>query len=298
MTAEARWTVREVLQWTRDRFSKEGLGSARLDAEVLLAYALSCDRVGLYLDLDRPLDPSERGRYRELVARRLQREPVAYLVGEKEFWSRSFLVDARVLTPRPETELLVEQSLHALRDFRAPRVLDVGTGSGIVAVTLAAERPDALVVATDISADALAVARQNADRHEVTIEFREGDLLDGLGDQPAFRLIAANLPYVAHAERDSLEPELLREPAGALFAEADGLALLTRLIRTAPPRLEPGGLLLLEVGQGQADAVSALLREAGFSDDVAVHRDLAGIERVVSARLPLGRSERGRSEGA
>lgn len=290
MSAGSLWTVREVLSWTTERFSQDELESARLDAEVLLAHALGLQRVGLYIDLDRPLDDAERSRYRALVSRRLQREPVAYLVGEREFWSRSFLVDARVLVPRPETETLVEHSLITLRELVTPRVLDVGTGSGVIAVTLAAERPDARVVATDLSADALEVAAANAARHEVEVALHAGDLLEALPDmEPPFHLIAANLPYVAPGDRDSLAPELLQEPAGALFAEDGGFALLKRLIRAAPECLRrPGGTLMLEVGLGQAQAVTQLLIDAGISDRVTVHRDLAGLERVVAGRLPGG----------
>jgi release factor glutamine methyltransferase len=290
MTPAQLWTVREVLAWTSERFAQVGVGSARLDAEVLLAHALDLQRVGLYLDLDRPLSEDERGRYRALVSRRLQREPVAYLVGEREFWSRVFGVDARVLVPRPETETLVEQALITLRDFAAPRVLDVGTGSGVLAVTIAAERPDARVLATDISVGALEVAAANAARHDVEVTLHAGDLLEALPPaEPAFDLVVANLPYVSPAQRDTLAPELLAEPAGALFADEDGLALLRRLIAETPGRLRrPGGALLLEVGLGQAAVVRQLLIDAGISDRVTVHRDLAGIERVVTGRLPPG----------
>jgi len=290
MRADGQWTVREVLAWTFERFNRDGLESARLDAEVLLAHAMDLQRVGLYLDLDRPLDDAERGRYRALVSRRLQREPVAYLVGEREFWSRSFSVDARVLVPRPETETLVEQALVTLREFTSPRVLDVGTGSGVIAVTLAAERPDAQVVATDVSADALEVAAANAVRHEVAITLYAGDLLEALpAGEPLFQLVAANLPYVAPGERDSLAPELLAEPTGALFAGDGGLALIKRLICAASAHLQrPGGAVLLEVGVGQATTVTQLMIDAGISDRVTVHRDLAGIGRVVEGRLPKG----------
>ena len=282
------WTVREVLAWTRERFVKAALDSPRLDAEVLLAHALGADRVQLYLDLERPLDELERSRYRDLVARRLERQPVAYLVGEKEFWSKSFLVDERVLVPRPETETLVEQALVALRDHTAPRILDVGTGCGAVAVCLALERPDATVFACDQSAQAVAVARENALRLEAPVTFYESDLLDALGGlgEP-FQLVVANLPYVAWSERETLPPELRFEPQGALFADDDGLAVLARLIQEAPSHLvRPGGRLLLEVGAGQADRVCQCLIRAGFSETIEVHRDLAGIERVVAAALP------------
>ncbi len=290
MSAAQLWTVREVLAWTSKRFTQDGLESARLDAEVLLAHALDVQRVGLYIDLDRPLDDTERDRYRALVSRRLQREPVAYLVGEREFWSRPFAVDARVLVPRPDTETLVELALVALREYTAPRVLDVGTGSGIIAVTLAAERPDARVVATDLSADALEVAAANAARHEMQVTLHAGDLFDALpAQEPPFQLMAANLPYVAPEERDSLQRELLAEPPGALFAEDGGLAVVKRLVRAVSAHLErPGGVLMLEVGLGQTREVAQLLMDAGISDEVTIHRDLAGLERVVSGRLRGG----------
>ncbi len=284
------WTVRDVLGWTTERFTEEGLESPRLDAEVLLAHSLQVERMGLYLDMDRPLDPAERGRYRELVLRRLDRAPVAYLVGQREFWSRAFAVDSRVLVPRPDTEILVERALKLIEQVRAPRVLDVGTGSGIIAVTLAAERPDAEVLGVDISADALDVAAANARRHGADVRFLAGDLLDALdAGEPPFHLVVANLPYIPQKDRAGLAPELAAEPPGALFVEGDGLGIISRLVRAAPRWLaHPDGALALEVGQGQAEAVRALLVEAGISEGVSIHRDLAGVERVVSGRLALG----------
>jgi release factor glutamine methyltransferase len=280
------WTIRDVMSWTRDRFARAGIDSARLDAEVLLAHALGCPRIMLYTDLERPLSAPERDRYRALVSARIQRRPVAHLIGEKEFWSRRLRIDPRVLVPRPETELLVEKTLEVLRGQVRPRVLDVGTGSGAIAIALASERPDATVVATDRSRAALELARENAEQHEVTVSFHAGDLLDALPQETApFQAVVANLPYVDPAQRDTLAPELGHEPPEALFAEEQGLEQIRRLVASAPRRaLAPGGWLLLEVGAGQAPAVADRMRAAGCADEPAVHPDLAGVERVVAAR--------------
>jgi len=281
------WTIRDVMSWTRDRFVRAGIDSARLDAEVLLAHALGCPRIMLYTDLERPLSAQERDRYRALVSARIQRRPVAHLIEEKEFWSRRLRIDPRVLVPRPETELLVEKTLEVLRGQVRPRVLDVGTGSGAIAIALAAERPDVTVVATDCSTAALEVARENAAQNEVTVTFYAGDLLDALPeDTLPFQAVVANLPYVDPAQRETLAPELGHEPPEALFAEEQGLGLIRTLVATTPRRaLAPGGWLLLEVGAGQAPAVADLMREAGSEGEPAIYRDLAGIERVVAARF-------------
>jgi release factor glutamine methyltransferase len=283
--ASSIFTVREVLGWTTERFRRAGLPTARLDAEVLLAHAVGCDRIGLYVDLERAVAPEARAAYRELLTRRLERVPVAYLTGQKEFWSRTFSVDARVLVPRPETELLVERALVVLRELPAPRVLDVGTGSGALAITLALERQDAEVTATDVSSDALDVARANAARLGARVAFHAGDLLEALPSAaPPFHLIVANLPYVAEAERPRLEPELHHEPALALFAPEDGLALIRRLAATGRGRLvTPGGHLLLELGMGQRAEVEEALVAGGFTPPITFHKDYAGIARIACA---------------
>jgi release factor glutamine methyltransferase len=284
---ERLWTVRDLLKWTAERFARAGLASPRLDAEVLLAHALRCDRVALYVDLDRPLHDDERAPFRELVRRRLAREPVAYLVGAREFWSRPFRVDGRVLVPRPETETLVEHALALLPEGAPRRVWDVGTGSGCIAITLKLERPACEVLASDASAAALAVARENAAALGADVAFHEGDLLAALpADAPPVDLIVANLPYVAEADRPALAPELGFEPAVALYAADDGLALIARLAREAPARLvRPRGVLLLEIGASQAQAVEGRLAAAGFAGTIATRKDLAGQDRCVVARL-------------
>ncbi|MDY0000460.1 MAG: peptide chain release factor N(5)-glutamine methyltransferase [Polyangia bacterium] len=281
------WTVRDVLGWTTERFRKATIPSPRLDAELLLAHALGGDRVGLYIDMDRPLSEDERARYRGLVSARLERRPVAYLLGRREFYSRAFEVSEAVLVPRPETEVLVEQALASLEGVEAPRILDLGTGSGAIAVTIAAERPDARVVATDLSAEALEVASRNAERHGVGIQLRRGDLFDALTvEDPPFHAIVANLPYVSADQRGALEPELGFEPPLALFAKGDGLEVIRRCVAGAPARLaRPGGRLWLEIGADQAEAVCAMARDQGPAAEPRVIRDLAGLSRVVCAEF-------------
>lgn len=280
--ADDLWTILKVLQWTQQRFAERGLRTPRLDAEVLLAHVLGCDRVKLYTHFDQPLKKEELGAYRELIKRRLGGEPVAYLVGRQEFWSLPFAVDPRVLIPRPETEGVVEAALELLAGRPSPKVADVGTGSGAIAVAIAHERPDARVVAIDRSPEALAVAKDNAANNGATVELLEGDLLAPLEGRGPFDLIASNPPYIADRDFSSLPPEVRCEPRLALTSGPEGLEAIRRLAAGAPPLLADGGALVLEIGAGQAEAVRALLGEH-FSS-VEVRRDLAGIGRVAIAR--------------
>jgi release factor glutamine methyltransferase len=253
--------------------SAAGAESPRLDAELLLAEVLGVDRSRLVLDAAEPVGADAAARFDALVARRVAREPVAYILGIKEFRSISLAVDRRVLIPRPETELLVEVALSL---GVGARVADVGTGSGAVALALAAERSDLSVVGIDISEDALAVARSNGARLGLPVEVVCADLLDAA----PYDAVLANLPYVVAAS--SLAPEIeLYEPAGALFAGPDGLDAIRRLAAVAGERRVP--FLALEIGSDQADAVTALVRAAGF-ESLACRRDLAGHERVVVGR--------------
>jgi release factor glutamine methyltransferase len=309
--APARWTVMDVLRWMTSRFSERGSTTPRLDAEVLAAHALGATRVQLYVQYDRPLVAAELDALRELVKRRQGGESVAYITGKKEFWGLELGVDARVLVPRPDTETLVDEALARLGARRAgageateaaggdgaaaagdgppARVVDVGTGSGAIAVALAKSagkgRAACTVVASDVSPDALAVARANAERHGVAITFVEGDLDAPLGPHAPFDLIAANLPYVPAGEIAGLAPEVRAEPRLALDGGADGLDLVRRLVAAAPALLAPGGAIVLEIGDGQAAATAALLTAAGFTG-VRVRRDLGEIDRVVSAVKP------------
>jgi release factor glutamine methyltransferase len=283
------WTPLRVLDWTTRRFEAAGVDSPRLSAQVLLAHALGCDRVGLYLQFDKPLGPDELGRYRELVRRRLAGEPVAYLVGTQEFWSISLSVDDRVLIPRRDSETIVEAVLEAVADrASALSVADIGTGSGALALALARELPAARVVAIDVSADALAVAGDNATRLGLAdrIELRRGDLLAPLAAEERFDIIVANLPYVPSGDLAGLAPEVKREPRGALDGGADGLDLVRRLVAASARHLAPGGLIALEHGFDQDAAVRRLLDGApGGFQPATTRADLAGRPRVTVARL-------------
>ena len=279
--ADESWTILRVLQWTQGRFSERGLPSARLDAELLLAHVLGKDRVGLYMHFDQPLEVDELTAYRELIKRRLGGEPVAYLVGKKEFRSLTLNVDARVLVPRPDTEATVELALECVATIEAPRIVDVGTGSGAIALALKQALPAATVLATDRSAEAAEVARGNAVKLGLSIEVVLGDLLATV-DGP-FDLIVSNPPYIPSHEIALLAPEVRREPRLALDGGADGLDLIRRLITEAAPKLSAGGRLVLEIGDGQAPSVTAVLIAAGYWD-VTAKKDLGGIDRALSAR--------------
>jgi release factor glutamine methyltransferase len=236
------------------------------------------------------LTPEELGALRALIKRRQAGESVAYLTGRKEFWKLEFAVDARVLVPRPDTETLIEEALARLGEKGEPggpppRIVDVGTGSGAIAITLAKLRTDAAVFATDVSAPALEVARANAERLAAAVTFVEGDLAAPLAAHAPFSLIVANLPYVPAGDLASLPLDVRTEPALALDGGADGLDLVRRLVADAPALLGSGAALALEIGDGQADATRALLGDAGFTD-VQARKDLAGVERVVSGVKP------------
>ena len=278
------WTILSVLQWTEKRFGERGLGSPRLDAQLLLADVLQKDRVYLYTHFDQPLGPDELAKYRGLIQRRLGGEPVAYLVGKKEFRSLELLVDARVLVPRPDTETAVDAALLHLPADGAGRVVDVGTGSGAIALALKKERPALEVLAVDRSADAAAVARGNAEKLGLAVEVVEGDLLAPVAARGPFALIVSHPPYIPSAEIAGLAAEVQKEPLTALDGGPDGLAVIRRLIADAPPLLADGGALVLEVGAGQAPAVAALFAADGRYDPATTTKDLAGIDRAVAAR--------------
>lgn len=281
------WTIEAVLRWAADDFRARGMDSPRLDAELLLAHAISSTRIKLVLESKRPLEPSELARFRELVRRRRAREPVAYILGHREFYGRSFRVDRRVLIPRPDTETLVEVALrrtHALS--LSMRALDLCTGSGCVAITLARERPTSRVLGTDVSNAAIEVARENALRlGAYNTAFAAGDLFSAVGARLCFDVIVANPPYVPSSEVPSLAPEIRDyEPRGALDGGAEGLATVRRLVAGARPHLARLGTLAVEVGAGEAPAVASLFKEAGFAS-IEIARDCGRIERVVSGML-------------
>jgi release factor glutamine methyltransferase len=274
-------TVREVVVPAAEWLGARGVPSPRLDADRMLAHVLELQRLDLYLDLERPLIPAEVDAFRELVRRRGRREPLAYVLGSWSFRGLEIAVDARVLVPRPETEWLVERALARIAEVQAPQVLDVGTGSGAIAIAIAVERPDATVIATDVSEDALALARSNAETHQASIDFHQGNLLAPVVGS-RFDLVIANLPYVGEGE--AVDPEVSGfEPAVAVFAPDHGRALIERLIREVPIVLCPGGVLALELGHEHAAWAVERSTEAGLVE-AASEYDLAGVERLVFAR--------------
>lgn len=285
MSSERSWTVLELIRWTADHFASRGIESPRLDAECLLAHALGTTRLKLYLDFEKPIAEAERSPFRELVRQRADdRVPVALLTGCKEFWSLNFEVGPEVLVPRPETETLVELALQrASNPEDELTILDVGTGSGAIAVSLATELPKARLTAIDISPGALEVARRNAETHGVSgrIRFLEGDGFAPVAGE-RFDLVLSNPPYIAERDEPQLAPELQHEPRAALFSGADGTELLGRLAAQAGDRLAEGGFVAFEIGAGQSEWLAGQLAQTGLAE-ISVHRDAAGRPRVVSA---------------
>ena len=269
----------EVLRRSTEHLAARGSETPRLDAELLLGRALGLERIELYMHLDRPLSGAELEEARALVARRARREPLQHVLGEWGFRRLTLTVDARALIPRPETEIVVERALALLDGRDAPRVLDVGTGTGAIALAIANEHPGARVTAIDVSADALELARENAERTGLEIELLQHDLEAGLPDGP-WHLVVSNPPYVDPADREALAPEVRDwEPEAALY----GSGMHQAIAASARPLLVPGGGLVLETGEGQAAAVAAALEALAYRD-VVVTRDLAGRDRVVEGR--------------
>jgi release factor glutamine methyltransferase len=277
-------TVLEVLQSATGYFQKRNIESPRLNAEHLLAHVLSLKRIELYLEFERRLPESNLAPLRELVKRRGSGEPLQHLLGTVEFCGRSFRCDKRALVPRPETEQLVELLLtHFRSEIEYSRMVDVGTGSGVIALTLAAEFPKAEIVGADISEDALLLARENAEHLGVAdrVRFLRSNLLENV--QPHFGLIVANLPYVSTEDRQNLSCEVLHDPEVALFAGARGDELVRQLIAQAPAWLRPGGMLALEIGIGQSETLVAALIEKNYRD-IWTEKDYSGVIRFLFAR--------------
>ena len=293
------WTVGRLLKWTTDFLKERGADSPRLDAEVLLAAAKSCERIALYTAFDEVVSEEVRGKFRDLVKRRADGAPVAYLVGQREFYSLRLRVTPDVLIPRPETEFVVIAALDHLRvessnadipqsAIRNPqlRVADVGTGSGAIAVAIARHAPQCRVTAIDVSAGSLAIARENAAKHQVAerIDFAQGDLLSPLPADRQFAVIASNPPYVSESEYAALSPQVKdHEPKQALLAGPTGTEVIERLIPQAAERLLPGGLLVLEVSPMIAGRVVELIAADGRFEPGAIVKDLAQQARVVKA---------------
>jgi release factor glutamine methyltransferase len=285
--AQPAWTVRSLLAWAREWLQRRGVESPRLDAELLIAHALRCDRVRLYIDHDKPLSAEELAAVKPLLQRRAEREPVAYILGVKEFYGRPFAVGKGVFVPRPETELLVQLALSALPAEGDLRALDLCAGSGAVGVTLCAEQPRLSVELVELSPAALEYTRANASRHgQGRATVLQGDLFEPLGEPEArYCAVVANPPYVQSGERARLQPEITQhEPALALYAGADGLDILKRIIAAGPRWLRAGGFFGVEIDPLQGEAVAALCMQAGLGR-ARVVKDLAGLDRFVTARL-------------
>jgi release factor glutamine methyltransferase len=285
--------VHEAIQWAFRLFQARGFSVPRLDAEALLIHLLKVQKVDLYLDRMRQLNEEERAGFALFVQRRLEGEPVAQITGSKEFWSLDFMVNRNCLTPRPETEFLVERALEIYRSrsvltHETFRIFEIGTGSGIISICLAREIPQASVIATDISLSALDVARENARRHGVSemIEFLEGDLFAPVCEKKDyFDLIVSNPPYVAGKDLKMLPREILAyEPYHALYGGEDGLTYYQLIIPESIHFLREQGWIALEVGCGEADQVINMLRQTEKFTDLAIQKDFAGIPRIVSAQ--------------
>lgn len=278
-------TPLELVRLTAGYLKEKGVEGARLDAELLLAHCLGVPRIQLYLQFEKPLEDREVDAYRELVRRRARREPAAYLTGSREFWSLDLRVDARVLVPRPDTERLVEEAL-ARATAAEGHLLDLGTGSGAVALAFLSERPGWRAVGTDTSTGALEVAADNAQRLGLSERFeaRQGDLFEPVSGE-VFDLVVSNPPYIPTADIDGLEAEVSRfEPRAALDGGPDGLCVIRRIAARAADHLVPGGTVALEFGVDQADAVRGILQKDGGFGEVSILDDYAGRPRVAAAR--------------
>jgi release factor glutamine methyltransferase len=277
-------TVLEVLQSTTGYLQKHNIENPRLNAEHLLAHVLGGKRIELYMEFERELNESELAPLRDLVKRRAAGEPLQHLLGTVEFCGHTFVCDKRAMVPRPETEQFVELLISNFKsEIARSRVVDVGTGSGVIALSLAAEFPEAEIVAADISDDALALARENAERLGLAdrVRFLKSNLLENV--EGVFDLIAANLPYIATEERRTLSREVLHDPEVAVFAGMRGDEFLQELIAQAPLRLRPGAILALEIGIGQSEALVAALTEKNYRD-IWTKNDYSGVTRFLFAR--------------
>lgn len=295
---EESWTILRVLQWTAGYFGRKGIEQPRANAEVLLAHVLGTERIQLYLHFDKPLTADELARYRKAVQRRAAREPTQYITCKQEFWSLEFEVTPAVLIPRPETELLVERALDLVQTDSTARILDLGTGSGAIAIALASERPSARILATDRSLPALEIARRNAARHAVAdrILFVAMDLFSGFRSFSSglFDLIITNPPYIGDTELPGLAPEVLEnEPRSALRGGGpQGLDTIRRILDHAPFSMRPEAGLLMEIGAGQAEVLEEELADHPVFELHELVKDYSGIKRVLHLRSKAASADR------
>ena len=276
------WTIQTILNWTRQYFADKGVENPRLDAEVLLSHILRKERLYLYVHFDQPLEEQELITFREAVKKRASRMPVAYILGVKEFMGLDFEVTPAVLIPRPDTEILVETALNRLAEREQPCILDIGTGSGAICVSMLANLPTATGVTVDISSEAIAVAKRNADRHQVAnrLAFCHGDLFSPVEGQ-VFTAILSNPPYIPEDDISGLTPEVRKEPNLALAGGKDGLDFYRRIVTEGRKYLVPGGFIAMEVGINQAQLVAAMAEGTGDYKVSEIVKDYGGIERVV-----------------
>ena len=280
------WCIETILNWTKQYFAEKGVESPRLDAEVLLSHVLKTDRLYLYVHFDQPLEGKELATFREAVKKRVTRLPVAYIIGSKEFMGLDFQVTPAVLIPRPDTEILVETALKRLSAVAQPKILDIGTGSGAICISMLVNLPSAQAVTVDISPDALDVARSNAEIHQVMerLSFCQGDLFAPVKGQ-SFTAILSNPPYIPEADIVGLTPEVRKEPNLALAGGKDGLDFYRRIISEATDYLDKDGFIAMEVGIDQARIVAAMAEETGWFTVSDIVKDYGGIERVVVLTL-------------
>lgn len=288
-SVEPPWTILRTLQWTAGFFADRGIESSRTDAEILLADTLGCQRIDLYMHHDQPLQAGELSRFKALIQRRAQREPVAYILGSKEFWSLEFKVTPDVLIPRPETEGVVKTALQLYSGEDPIRILELGVGSGIITIALAHERSAWRFWATDVSQAAIEIARSNARSHHVDdrIQWMVGSWFEGVEKdaEDKFDLILSNPPYIAEAKLDTLEPEVGQfEPRLALDGGPDGLESIAHILDAAPEYLRPGGWMIFEIGYDQGNAVQDLAGDSGAYDQIIVDQDFSGLDRIVRFR--------------
>ncbi len=276
------WRIDTILNWTKQYFGEKGVENPRLDAEVLLSHILRKDRLYLYVNFDQPLEGAELAAFRAAVKKRAARLPVAYITGEKEFMGLDFQVTPAVLIPRPDTEILIEAALKTLGSADSPRILDIGTGSGAICISMLVNLPSAEAVTVDISPEAILVAKSNAERHGVSqrLTFCQGDLFNPVKGQ-VFSAIISNPPYIPEADILTLTPEVRQEPNLALAGGKDGLDFYRRIIQEGRNYLAPNGFIAMEVGIGQARQVADLAEKSGYFIVSEIVKDYGGIERVV-----------------
>ncbi len=287
-------TIRDIMRWAINILKNSNIESPNINAEILLAHVLSCDRIALHTDPDKIIDDGDIGKYKKLINKRASRIPLQYITGHVEFMSLDFVVDEHTLIPRPETEILVETVLNKIKN-RAPSdktitIVDIGTGCGNIAISLAANLQNAQVYASDISRETLAVAGTNVRRHRVTdrVHLLHGNLFesfDGHLSKGTVDFVVSNPPYVSEADLNKLEPEIRgHEPLKALVGGKDGLCFYKLIIRKAPEWLKPEGFLILEVGETQAETITKLIETEGHFENIEITKDLQKIDRIVSAR--------------